>query len=169
MKYVFRLMILSALFASCDNSAENESRKHLSNNVINKPMSIEEESEIHYLSIYNTYSPNSPIDNIDSLFNGNIRFIEDVMEYDERSPADKKYISNRLLLRQLKTVQCDSAQIEIIDTLNSGEYCRIYVRTGEYDPTKHTFTRKNDDVPMAHFVKILLGFNAHLEMGRKEF
>jgi len=79
MRYVFRVVILLTLFISCDNFHENESKKHsekdLSNNVIDKSVSIEEEAEIHHLSIYNTYFPNSPIDNEDTLFNGNIRFI----------------------------------------------------------------------------------------------
>jgi len=148
MRGVFCLNFLFILIVSCNNIAENESKKHLENgllkNTMNKPVSIEEEAEVHYLSISNTYCPIPLTENRDTFGNANITFIEDVMKYHEGSPTDKKYISDRRLLRQLKMVKCDSATIEITDTLNSGEYCRIYMKTGEFDTKKHQSNRRDD-------------------------
>lgn len=150
MRCFFCLIILFILILSCNNSAENESKKHvekdLSNEIINKSVSIEEEAEVHYLSILNTYCPIPLTEKRDTFVNANVKFIEEVMESREGKVANKKYISDRRLLRQLKIVKCDSTQVEIVDTLNSGKSCKIHIKTGEFDIEKHKFSRRNDDI-----------------------
>lgn len=148
MRCFFCLIIWLALIISCDNSTGNESKKHveknLPNEIINKSVSIEEEAKVHYLSISNTYCPIPLTENRDTFVNANIKLIEDVMKNHEGKEVDKKYISDRRLLRQLKAVKYDSTQIKIVDTLNSGEYCRIYMKTGKFNPKKHEFSRSDD-------------------------
>jgi hypothetical protein len=95
------------------------------------------EFEKHLLSIDSTYYPGHVIDHVDSTVNANRAFVDYSIKYLLVKPSDQCYISNRNLLRRLKTVTCDSTTVTISDTLNNGSAFKLVLTTGAFEPSKH--------------------------------
>lgn len=90
----------------------------------------------HLKSIDSTFFPGHITDRTDSIFNANRAFVNYTIKNLLENPSDKYFISNRKLLPKLKMINCDSLQIEIKDTLLTGEICHMKILTRSFDSRK---------------------------------
>lgn len=107
-------------------------------------LQAQEEFEVHWKSLDTAYRPGYIVDRTDTVFNANKAFMSFAIEHCLPNPADKKYISNRNLLYQLRNNDCDSSSSLVWDTLKNGDVYQIYISSRSYIAKEHV-SKKHEE------------------------